>query len=283
MISKSEKDFIVKGIQQSCRQDGRRNLDCSDFDFEIGFIEQASGSCRLQMNGTDVLVSVKNSVEDGSISADEQVDEEDGIGSLQKGKVSCHIAYSPSATIKRNSGLIHSFSQYIEKTLNGPQGGLGLSQLVIIPGVHWLLYVDILILDDNGHILDTIFMAVKGALYNTRLPPVFVESTDGMYDFTIGDSETECLPLRENIPISTTLSFIGNQLVLDTDTMEESLDAFSVSLLINKNGNVCGIQTFSNCMDPSRITDMLQKAVEYGLQRIKKLDSFLDMKEKQAL
>ncbi len=57
------------------------------------------------------------------------------------------------------------YAQLLNKTLNGPQGGINLESLCIIPGkVAWCLNVDVLILDWGGNIFDAVVMAVRGML-----------------------------------------------------------------------------------------------------------------------
>lgn len=59
MLGAAEKHYIAQGIQQNIRLDGRT---CSDFrpiELQLGVVEQASGSARLRMGATDVIVGVK--------------------------------------------------------------------------------------------------------------------------------------------------------------------------------------------------------------------------------
>ena len=64
-ISTSEVDFIVQGIsiKSGIRSDGRERMDQRQMYMEIGLYPQASGSCRVSIDGgTDVLVGVRAAV-----------------------------------------------------------------------------------------------------------------------------------------------------------------------------------------------------------------------------
>jgi hypothetical protein len=54
-----ERVWIVQGVQQDLRTDGRCRSDYRPLEVEAGIIAQADGSARLHLGATDVLVGVK--------------------------------------------------------------------------------------------------------------------------------------------------------------------------------------------------------------------------------
>lgn len=58
-ISDAELEFNVHCLQQGVRLDGRGCNDFRPVEIQLGPIEQASGSARVHLGGTDVLVGVK--------------------------------------------------------------------------------------------------------------------------------------------------------------------------------------------------------------------------------
>jgi exosome complex RNA-binding protein Rrp42 (RNase PH superfamily) len=60
-------------------------------------------------------------------------------------------------------------------------------------------------LDYGGNLLDTIFVATRGALQNALIPKATVEEAAGHYEFDVSDEETETLKGWEDVPIVTTL------------------------------------------------------------------------------
>ena len=59
MISGDERAYLVKCIEGGLRGDGRGCLDHRVVRLEIDTIPQATGSARVQLGGTDVMVGVK--------------------------------------------------------------------------------------------------------------------------------------------------------------------------------------------------------------------------------
>jgi hypothetical protein len=59
LISQWEVSYIAQGIECGIRSDGRGCTDFRPLEFELSLIPQASGSSRLHLGTTDVLVGVK--------------------------------------------------------------------------------------------------------------------------------------------------------------------------------------------------------------------------------
>jgi len=55
----SEKEYCTQSCHHGIRLDGRACEDFRPFELELGLIAQASGSARLHLGGTDVIVGVK--------------------------------------------------------------------------------------------------------------------------------------------------------------------------------------------------------------------------------
>lgn len=121
-ISKAEIDYIVTGAERNIRGDGRKRTEYRRFHIETGVVAQASGSCRLRLDGTDILVGIK--VEVGSIvpeRADDAEDEqEEEAGEGQAG--------GPSYADVAND---------VEEGLRGPTENRGR----VVCNVEWLVLV----------------------------------------------------------------------------------------------------------------------------------------------
>jgi exosome complex component RRP42 len=102
---------------------------------------------------------------------------------------------APSSTTSHNS--------------NGA-GGINLSKLCMIPGEQcWILYVDALVLDYGGNLVDAVFMGTRAAIFDTRIPKTEVQDLgDGNFDFEVLDDaeDTEIVEGREDMPICVTLN-----------------------------------------------------------------------------
>ncbi len=114
---------------------------------------------------------------------------------------------SPSAAKQLSPGATAECSEFLTRILNGPQGGIDLKSLSIVPGaLSWVISIEALIVEFGGNLLDTLLCAIRGALFSTRVPRVTVETSEGHYAFDVSEEETELLKGREEIPLSVTLT-----------------------------------------------------------------------------
>nr|CAG8459175.1 12412_t:CDS:10 [Entrophospora candida]CAG8478279.1 10400_t:CDS:10 [Entrophospora candida] len=227
LISPSEIDFIFKGVDDNIRADGRGRLDYRQVSLETGVISQASGSARCKLGeGTDVLVGVK--IEIGAIEIDGNYEQVMEIKS-KRGRVVCNVECSPIASQqfagKGAEDINNELTQTIERVFNGPQGGINLEKLCIIPGQQcWVVYIDALVLDYAGNILDTIFITTRAALYNARVPKTIIQDHgDGEFEFEISDDveEWERIYGWDMVPVGVTLNRIGTRHIVDATPLEE--------------------------------------------------------------
>ena len=59
LLSPGERQFVRDGIEADIRADGRSCLDAREFTVSTGLVAQASGSARVMLDTTDVLVGIK--------------------------------------------------------------------------------------------------------------------------------------------------------------------------------------------------------------------------------
>lgn len=106
-----------------------------------------------------------------------------------------------------------------------------LKSLCILPKYQcWKLYVDILILQCAGNLYDAISLAVKCALFDTRIPRVSSALLDGgNVDLVLSDDPYDCDRLNvETVPILVTVCKIGECCVVDPSIEEEICSTASV-------------------------------------------------------
>ena len=93
MIAKSEKDYIIKGIESNIRVDARQRLASRSVRIETDLIPQASGSAYVQVcgHGSEVLASASVFIENLQ---SQQMDEASGETGLVKTRVLWYVLYS---------------------------------------------------------------------------------------------------------------------------------------------------------------------------------------------
>jgi len=297
LISPSEKDFITKGIEADIRNDGRTRIAYRDFTIETGIVSQASGSCRLRLSKTDVLIGVKVEIGDiiSNTTSDNNNEQEQDIVNSQnesdKGRIVCSVECSPSASRdfegKGANDINNELSQIMNRVLNGPQGGIDLKSLCIIPGAQcWIIYVDVLVLDYDGNLLDTIFLATRAALQNTRIPKTEIQDIgNGQLEFEISDDIEDAEKIKgwEDVPITVSLNKIGQKYIVDATAMEELCTDTKIIIAVNKKGEICAMQkSLCGSLNPSLLTEMIRTAKDIGKILIINLDTTLEHEQVMA-
>lgn len=192
VLSSAERAFVRDGIEQSVRVDGRAREDYRSMVLELGVVPQASGSSRLRLGGTDVMVAVKADI--GAPSKENPA----------HGRLQCSVEISASADPmyegRGGEGLGVELGKALERSLLGASAGGMASLSAAVSGERganahaghhgagaaldmtqlciqrhktcWVLQVDALVLNAEGSLLDALSIAVKAALADTKIPKV---------------------------------------------------------------------------------------------------------------
>ncbi|KAF9103547.1 Exosome complex component RRP42 [Mortierella sp. AM989] len=308
LISPAERDYILKGIECNIRADGRQRSDYREVTIETSVVSQTSGSARIRIaGGTDVLVSVKAEI------APVQVDPETGDGA-DKGQIICSVECAPSASQQfegrgaddLNNELTQMMSRFLSHNtttpphtsssssespspaVSGGPGGINLSKLCIIPGQQcWVLFVDALVMDYGGNLMDAIFMGARAAIYDTRIPKTEVQDLgDGQFEFEVLDDaeDTDIVHGREDMPICVTLNKIGARHIVDASPLEELCTEAKLVVAVNRSGEICGLQKGQDGgIEPSLLLEMIQFGKTMGQTLIKNLDAKIKQEEDSDL
>eukprot|EP00761_Pharyngomonas_kirbyi_P001491 gb/GECH01001495.1/.p1 GENE.gb/GECH01001495.1/~~gb/GECH01001495.1/.p1 ORF type:complete len:297 (+),score=58.88 gb/GECH01001495.1/:1-891(+) len=276
-LSKSEEEYIIEGVTEDLRADGRGRLDFRGFNIELGIVPQANGSARVKLSTTDVLVGVK--VEVG----------EPDPSFPNEGRLSVYVECSPSAapefegkggTEELNTQLAHS----LHKMLNTP-GAIDWQALSILSGKQcWILHVDALVLDSSGNVFDALAMATKGALANTWIPKITVfapeEGSGGQSEIDVSDDPEDVTRLDTvHVPVSVTLAKVGLQYyVVDPALDEELCMRARLTVSVNKDGGICAIHKggHRSGLTTPELFEMLQSAKGMGIQLNKTLNEAIE-------
>ncbi|KAG6447358.1 hypothetical protein O3G_MSEX004952 [Manduca sexta] len=229
LLSSTEKVFIIHGVQDDYRSDGRSNIDYRPMELETDVVSHASGSSRLRLANTDILVGVKTEI-------DVPKPDKPGLGKLEF-FVDCSANATPEFEGRGGEQLANSISNMLERAYHSPHA-FNLKQLCILEGKQcWKLYIDILILECGGNLCDAVSLGVKAALFNTRIPFVKAVLMDGgNVDLQLSDDPYDCKYLDvASGPLLVTLCKIGDKCVVDPSAEEESCSV--VSLVVGITGN----------------------------------------------
>lgn len=144
----------------------------------------------------------------------------------------------------------------------------------------WVVNVDVLILEFGGNLLDVLFLAVRGALYTTKMPQVNVESFEGAFEYEIGSEEILTIKGREDIPVSVTFIKVGNRYILDPTLQEELCADASLTICFNSKGQICSLKkSGQGSLEPSLLSAILQAGHPVGQSLIKNMAAALEAEE----
>ncbi|GAB0092617.1 Rrp42 [Sergentomyia squamirostris] len=215
LLSDAEKTFIVHGVQEDVRTDGRTRKDYRPMELETNIVSHTSGSARLRLANSDILVGIKTEIDTP------YVDHHD------EGKIEFFVDCSANATPefegKGGGDLALEIANALQEAYASPQA-FNLKDLCILKSHQcWKLYVDILILECGGNLFDAVSLAVKAALFNTKIPKVSAVQVDGgNIELELSDDVHDCNRLSiERVPILVTLCKIGDHSVVDPSAEEE--------------------------------------------------------------
>lgn len=283
--SRTELDFIEAGVAQDVRADGRRRIDYREISVAVDVHPSANGSARviLGQGATEVLAVVKAELSQPSHEHP------------KRGKLEVNIEVSPLALLHRetardgedlNADLTKAFETFLIRA-----EALDMEALCITPGrFSWTVYLDVLILEGQGNLLDTISFAAYAALRTARLPKIDAISggldaaNDPIEDFELSSTDiTEAIGLPiKNLPICISLNRIGNFLVVDTAADEEAEGGVKgrVTVAVDETGHVCGIHKGAGGGFPAReLQGMTQHVVPIALKVLEGLKAVLGLKE----
>ncbi|CAN0115080.1 unnamed protein product [Phaeothamnion confervicola] len=206
-ISRSEKAYISQGVELGIRGDGRGRLDYRGIMVDADGLAQANGSSRISVahGATDVLAAIKVEVGTPSPSAPAE-------GRIEV-SVECSNSLFPRFDERASGDLDALLSQLLGGVI-AESRALRLGELCIVPGKWcWVVYVDVLILQANGGLLDAASFAAYVALNTARVPRVtLVTGESGLGDdFELSGDVADAAPIAgaKNAPICISLSKVG--------------------------------------------------------------------------
>lgn len=276
-LSDSEKDFVVSSAEKDVRCDGRRQLESRGVAIKNGVIDQAAGSARVRLGGTDVIVGVKAEI--GTPDVDTP-----GLGSLEF-HVECSPVASPAFRGRGGDELAAELASAIENSYYVGQNSVpakspvDLSALCILSGKScWVLYVDALVLDLDGSVIDAISIACRAALQDAKIPKVEIQKEGEEEDFEVDDDPDHATRLDvSRVPMTLSAALLGSAIVIDPTSSEEEASTAVVSVSVNKEGEVCGVskQRMGQGIPPMVLMDMISLARKEVRQRHAVVDDFL--------
>lgn len=208
---------------------------------------------------------------------------------LNEGKIEFSVECSANAALdfegRGGDELALEITNCLRIMYSSPHA-FDLKSLCILPKHQcWKLYVDILILQCAGNLYDAIALAVKCALFNTRIPRVSSALLDGgSVDLVLSDDPHDSDRLNvESAPILVTICKIGEQCTVVDPSIEEEICS-TASVVIGVSGDkITTIKTISGgSLHPETFDSCIDLALSISRHLNEKLLLALKQEEQQV-
>ncbi|XP_076469813.1 exosome complex component RRP42-like [Babylonia areolata] len=277
-LSEAEKVFIIHGVQENFREDGRSNDEYRQMDLETGLMPNTSGSARLRLANTEILVGVKAELE-------EPKPDQPDAGRLEF-FVDCSANATPEFQGRGGEELATAITNLLYRAYSSSTV-LDVSSLCLLPGKYcWVLYVDVVLLECGGNLFDAASIAVKAAIFNTKIPSVVVRKEEGGEEIELDVTDDPYDAKRVNVsaaPTIVTVSKIGHNHAVDASQKEEACCLARLMLAVTESGSVAAVvKEGQGSLDPDSITEMMQVGHKVGKQVNQKLIERLKEEEQKG-
>lgn len=179
---------------------------------------------------------------------------------------------SPSFEVSRPTETEILLSRLLEKTLRR-SSALDTESLCLIAGRKvWSIRADVHILSHDGNLIDTSCIAIIAALQHFRKPDTSTEG-ESVTVYTLAEREPVPLSLL-HFPLCVTFSFYaeGEITLLDATLLEEQLRGGSVTISLNRHGEVCQIAKLGGISIDA--VELLQ-CTNVALTKVKDISAFI--------
>lgn len=222
-IPNLQKERIIEYLKEGKRFDGRSPLDYRDLKVEMNLSESAESSCSVKLGKTEVYAGVK-------VGLTEPYPDSPDEGSMM---VSAELSPMASEDFELGPPKINAIElgRVIDRGIR-ESGLIDTKKLCIKEGEKvWQVFVDLVMINDDGNLLDVAALAAIIAIGNAYLP-VYNEK-DGKIEHELSKDK---LPLNEEaLAFSMTLHKVGKDFVFDPISEEESVSDYRLTIAVADN------------------------------------------------
>eukprot|EP00434_Breviolum_minutum_P024553 symbB.v1.2.021688.t1/scaffold1889.1/size97066/3 len=277
-ISESQRQFLLDGVQQNLRSDGRGPFDYRRVIFELNAIPTCTSSCRLRAGETEVLIALKcDLVKPRWTEAD--------AGHLQ---VTVDCAPSVSVALA-DSFMAEDWGRRLSvllETLCASDSVIDRKALCLLPKVFaWEVRVDVLVLSSGGNLLDSLALALCAVLSETLLPKVeVIEAMEEGEEVQLKVDDRPEAGLRfpmKQLPLCVTVAEISGKFLMDVTSEEEMCAEAMLCVVVDgKTGDIIGLHKLGRGLfDVSALPLMLERCRATAAALAQQLERELSLKE----
>ena len=251
-MAETLKPFISALLQKGKREDGREPYDYRKISLEINPLSRASGSARVKIGETEVLVGVKMDVDVPFPDSPEE-----GILIVNAELIPLsNPDFQPGPPTPGAIELARVVDRGVRES-----GAVNFSKLCIKPKEKvWIVFVDIYPINDAGNLFDAAGLGAIAALKNAVLPKYNEKEDKVLYK----ELTKEKLPVV-HLPIMTTFGKINGSIFVDATKREESAYDARLSISTLESGASSAMQKGgTGTFTEKEILDIFDYSIEKG-------------------
>lgn len=236
---------VLDQAKKGRRLDGRALDEFRPVKVHKGYVVNADGSALVELGPTKVLSGVK--LEPGKPYPD----------TPNAGTLSTNAELVPLSSPNFEPGPPRpeaiEVSRVVDRAIRAAES-IDLTKLCVTSGEKcWTCYVDIHILDDGGNLIDAAMLAAMSALNCAKVPAK---------RFEVGED----YPLDvQHQPIECTFARLGDAIVVDPTSEEESACQGRLTIATDELNNVCAMQKGKvGAFSPQDVSELAERAQAHG-------------------
>ncbi|XP_053187786.1 exosome complex component RRP43 [Scomber japonicus] len=250
-------------LKENCRPDGR---DLSEFratTLNIGSISTADGSALVKVGNTTVICGIKAELTNPTVEAP------------GKGYIVPNVDLPPLCSSRFRPGppgeQAQAASQFIADVIESSEL-IQTEDLCIERGkLCWVLYCDIMCLDYDGNLLDACIIALLGALKNTQLPEVTINTETSGPEVNL--EKRHGLQIHKHPVGASFCVFDDSILIVDPTAEEECLSTAQLTVVTDEEGRLCSVHKPGGT---SLSAEKLQEFICRATARQKEIQKLID-------
>lgn len=252
IIDQLKRERIIELLKSGKRIDGRALDEQRPLQIETGTIPKANGSARIKLGNTEVITGVK-------IQPDKPFPD---LG--DKGILICTAEILPLADPHVEPGPpneeVIELARVVDRGIRETEM-IDLHQLVLIEDKSVIgIFIDSSVIDADGNLFDACSYASVAALLSCTVPKY--EIKDDAPSLVEGVTSK---PPVTTLPVSVTMARIGDYIIVDPTSEEESCMDARMTITTNSAGNICALQKGgSEGFTPEQLVQCSEIALRVG-------------------
>ncbi|HET6404142.1 MAG TPA: exosome complex protein Rrp42 [Candidatus Thermoplasmatota archaeon] len=259
IVAEIKRDYLVQLAREGKRHDGRGFDEFRELSIRTRYIQQAEGSARVRLGGTEVVVGIKMAM--GTPYPDAPND----------GTLTTSAELRPMATsdfeVGPPSPEAIEVARVVDRGIRESKC-IDFGALCIKPKEKiWMSYLDIHAVDYDGNLFDAASLGCIAALRTATVPASKVTGIEG-----VGPLQDFPMPIKDT-PIMVTAIKLGGQILFDPSAIEEKVGGPRLSVSFDSEGNIRAMQ---KGLGGAYTADEVREIVRRGSQHAAELRGILE-------